>query len=66
MDNLCQCPPYAYGICGLELRLYQQILGFLKAVQAEIGLAMIYVTQHATEIECLQGRVCAVNQGHIQ
>ncbi|MFN4187076.1 MULTISPECIES: ATP-binding cassette domain-containing protein [Acinetobacter] len=52
-------------LTGLDLRLRQQILDFLKIVKEETEIPMLYVTHHPEEIEFLQGEILDVDQGKL-
>lgn len=52
-------------LTGLDSRLKQQILPFLKRLKDEIDLPMIYVTHHHEEIEYLTSPIVQVNQTQV-
>jgi molybdate transport system ATP-binding protein len=52
-------------LTGLDSRLKQQILPFLKRLKDEIDLPMVYVTHHVDEIEYLQGTMLRIEHGYI-
>lgn len=52
-------------LTGLDQRLRQQILAFLKNVKDETGLPMIYVTHHIEELQYLQADIIKIDQGKI-
>lgn len=53
-------------LTGLERRLRDQLLYFLKAVKEETDIAMIYVTHHHEEVEFLHGTVLELNRGCVR
>lgn len=52
-------------LTGLDSKLRQQILPFLKRLQQEIDLPMIYVTHHVDELAFLQAEVLKLDQGKL-
>ena len=52
-------------LTGLDQRLRQQILEFLKIIKEQIGIPMIYVTHHLEEIEFLQGEMLEIDHGKL-
>lgn len=52
-------------LTGLDQRLRQQILAFLKNVKDETGLPIIYVTHHIEELQYLQADIIKIDQGKI-
>ena len=52
-------------LTGLDQRLRQQILAFLKNIKDETGLPMIYVTHHIEELDYLQADIIKIDQGKI-
>ena len=50
-------------LTGLDSKLKQQILPFLKRMKQELNLPMIYVTHHMQELEYLQADTVQLNQG---
>ena len=53
-------------LTGLDSKLKQQILPFLKRMKQELNLPMIYVTHHMQELEYLQAEIVQLNQGQLQ
>lgn len=53
-------------LTGLDSKLKQQILPFLKRMKDELNLPMIYVTHHMQELEYLQADIVQLNQGQLQ
>ena len=53
-------------LTGLDSKLKQQILPFLKRMKEELNLPMIYVTHHMQELEHLQAEIVQLNQGQLQ
>ena len=53
-------------LTGLDSKLKQQILPFLKRMKEELNLPMIYVTHHMQELEYLQAEIVQLNQGQLQ
>ena len=53
-------------LTGLDNKLKQQILPFLKRMKQELNLPMIYVTHHLQELEYLQADIVQLNQGQLQ
>lgn len=53
-------------LTGLDSKLKQQILPFLKRMKQELNLPMIYVTHHMQELEYLQADIVQLNQGQLQ
>lgn len=53
-------------LTGLDSKLKQQILPFLKRMKEELNLPMIYVTHHLQELEYLQADIWQLNQGQLQ
>jgi molybdate transport system ATP-binding protein len=53
-------------LTGLDQRLRQQILEFLKIIKEQTEIPMIYVTHHPEEIEFLQGEMLGIDQGKLQ
>ncbi|WP_407306877.1 ATP-binding cassette domain-containing protein [Acinetobacter sp.] len=53
-------------LTGLDSKLKQQILPFLKRMKEELNLPMIYVTHHLQELEYLQADIVQLNQGQLQ
>ncbi|NNH35274.1 ATP-binding cassette domain-containing protein [Acinetobacter sp. NIPH 2377] len=53
-------------LTGLDSKLKQQILPFLKRLKQELNLPMIYVTHHMQELEYLQADIVQLNQGQLQ
>ena len=53
-------------LTGLDSKLKQQILPFLKRMKQELNLPMIYVTHHMQELEYLQADTVQLNQGQLQ
>ena len=52
-------------LTGLDSKLKQQILPFLKRMKQELNLPMIYVTHHMQELEYLQAEIVQLNQGQL-
>lgn len=52
-------------LTGLDQRLKQQILPFLKMLKQETALPMIYVTHHIDELEYLDAHVLTLEQGSL-
>lgn len=52
-------------LTGLDQRLKQQILPFLKMLKQETTLPMIYVTHHIEELEYLDAHVLTLEQGSL-
>ncbi|OTG91383.1 ATP-binding cassette domain-containing protein [Acinetobacter sp. ANC 3813] len=52
-------------LTGLDRRLKDQILPFLKTVKEQTALPMIYVTHHADELAYLEGNVLHIENGKI-
>lgn len=52
-------------LTGLDSRLKQQILPFLKRLKDEIDLPMIYVTHHHQELEFLQAELLNLEMGKL-
>ncbi len=52
-------------LTGLDQRLKQQILPFLKMLKQETTLPMIYVTHHIEELEDLDAHVLTLEQGSL-
>ena len=52
-------------LTGLDQRLKQQILPFLKMLKQETTLPMIYVTHHIEELEYLGAHVLTLEQGSL-
>ena len=53
-------------LTGLDSKLKQQILPFLKRMKDELDLPMIYVTHHLQELEYLEADIVQLNQGQLQ
>ena len=53
-------------LTGLDNKLKQQILPFLKRMKQGLNLPMIYVTHHLQELEYLQADIVQLNQGQLQ
>ncbi|WP_425916903.1 ATP-binding cassette domain-containing protein [Acinetobacter sp. TSRC1-2] len=53
-------------LTGLDSKLKQQILPFLKRMKDELDLPMIYVTHHLQELEYLGADIVQLNQGQLQ
>ena len=53
-------------LTGLDSKLKQQILPFLKRMKQELNLPMIYVTHHMQELEYLQADMVQLSQGQLQ
>ncbi|NNH39389.1 ATP-binding cassette domain-containing protein [Acinetobacter sp. ANC 5380] len=53
-------------LTGLDSKLKQQILPFLKRMKDELDLPMIYVTHHLEELEYLEAETVQLNQGRLQ
>ena len=53
-------------LTGLDSKLKQQILPFLKRMKQELNLPMIYVTHHMQELEYLQADIVQLSQGQLQ
>lgn len=53
-------------LTGLDNKLKQQILPFLKRMKQGLNLPMIYVTHHMQELEYLQADTVQLNQGQLQ
>ena len=53
------------ALTGLDQRLKQQILPFLKMLKQETTLPMIYVTHHIEELEYLDAHVLTLEQGSL-
>src|SRR5699024_7451169 len=53
-------------LTGLDSKLKQQILPFLKRLKDELDLPMIYVTHHLQELEYLEADIVQLNQGQLQ
>lgn len=52
-------------LTGLDQRLKQQILPFLKMLKQETALPMIYVTHHIDELEYLDAHLLTLEQGKL-
>ena len=52
-------------LTGLDQRLKQQILPFLKMLKQETALPMIYVTHHIDELEYLDAHLLTLEQGRL-
>ena len=52
-------------LTGLDSKLKQQILPFLKRMKQELNLPMIYVTHHMQELEYLQAEIVQLNHGQL-
>ncbi|MGE8541709.1 MAG: ATP-binding cassette domain-containing protein [Acinetobacter sp.] len=52
-------------LTGLDRRLKDQILPFLKTVKEQTALPMIYVTHHADELAYLEANVLHIENGKI-
>ena len=52
-------------LTGLDHKLKQQILPFLKRLKQEIELPMIYVTHHLDELVYLQAEILSLEQGKL-
>lgn len=53
-------------LTGLDNKLKQQILPFLKRMKQGLNLPMIYVTHHLQELEYLQADIVQLNPGQLQ
>ena len=53
-------------LTGLDSKLKQQILPFLKRMKDELDLPMIYVTHHLQELEYLEADIVQLNRGQLQ
>ncbi|WP_445116298.1 ATP-binding cassette domain-containing protein [Acinetobacter sp. WZC-1] len=53
-------------LTGLDLRLKQQILPFLKRIRQELDLPMIYVTHHVEELAFLQSETLILEAGKLR
>ena len=52
-------------LTGLDSKLKQQILPFLKRLKQEVDLPMIYVTHHVDELAFLQAEILKLDQGEL-
>jgi len=52
-------------LTGLDRRLKDQILPFLKAIKVQTQLPMIYVTHHAEELEYLNAQIMYLDKGKL-
>lgn len=52
-------------LTGLDQRLKQQILPFLKMLKQETALPMIYVTHHIDELDYLDAHLLTLEQGRL-
>lgn len=52
-------------LTGLDERLKDQILPFLKTIQVETSLPMIYVTHHLKEVDFLEADLVRIDHGSI-
>ena len=53
-------------LTGLDSKLKQQILPFLKRMKDELDLPMIYVTHHLQELEYVGADIVQLNHGQLQ
>ncbi|OTG77185.1 molybdenum ABC transporter ATP-binding protein [Acinetobacter sp. ANC 4169] len=53
-------------LTGLDSKLKQQILPFLKRMKDELDVPMIYVTHHKEELEYLEAETLQLSQGQLR
>ena len=53
-------------LTGLDSNLKQQLIPFLRQVQRELHLPMLYVTHHLEELQQLEAQIYRINEGVLQ